>query len=261
MISKLKATGLLWPAVFAIPAFFVLIGLGNWQWQRMHWKEGLLRDLKAASSAAPVPLRDVGQLLSSTASLADIEVQRFRRVSVQGTFEHAYEMHVWAPAKTPAWSVVTPLRLAPGETGPGDATKRASHILVIRGTVPDAVKDARRRRAGQVEGIQTITGRIRLDQPNAWANAPDIAKNQWFTRDLARMRAHLAKKLDAKATMAPIFLEAEQQAGGAQAPKPDLKALSLANRHLEYALTWWGLAATLLGVFAVFASGRINKAG
>ena len=67
MISKLKATGLLWPTFFAIPALLVLIGLGNWQWQRMHWKAGLLRDLEAARSAAPVPLRDVVPLLSTTA--------------------------------------------------------------------------------------------------------------------------------------------------------------------------------------------------
>ena len=42
--------------------------------------------------------------------------------------------------------------------------------------------------------------------------------------------------------------------GGAAIPK-------LSNRHLEYAVTWYGLAATLIGVFFAFASGRLRRIG
>jgi surfeit locus 1 family protein len=34
----------------------------------------------------------------------------------------------------------------------------------------------------------------------------------------------------------------------------------LPNRHLEYALTWYGLALTLAGVFAAFARTRLRSA-
>jgi surfeit locus 1 family protein len=31
------------------------------------------------------------------------------------------------------------------------------------------------------------------------------------------------------------------------------------NRHLEYALTWYGLALTLIGVYAAFAMSRLRN--
>ena len=34
---------------------------------------------------------------------------------------------------------------------------------------------------------------------------------------------------------------------------------SLSNRHLEYALTWWGLALTLVGVYAAFVVSRLQQ--
>jgi surfeit locus 1 family protein len=36
--------------------------------------------------------------------------------------------------------------------------------------------------------------------------------------------------------------------------------LELPNRHLEYALTWYGLAATLVGVYLAFAISRLRAA-
>jgi surfeit locus 1 family protein len=35
--------------------------------------------------------------------------------------------------------------------------------------------------------------------------------------------------------------------------------LELPNRHLEYALTWYGLAATLAGVYLAFAVSRLRS--
>ena len=256
MIGRLRETGLLWPAVFAVPTFCLLIALGNWQWSRMHWKQGLLNNLARAEKADPIPLRAVPW---ASVTSPDTEAMRFRRVTVVGTFEHQHEMHVWSPAaEGPAWSVVTPLRLQP-DTRSG-ARARASHVLVIRGIVPAATKPAAKRKSGQVAGRQIITGRIRLDQPNTWAYAPNIPKNEWFTRDLAAMTQRLRTPSEGDVEIAPFFIEAEQQLGGPAAPKPQLQALTLSNRHLEYALTWWALAATLAGVFAAFAWGRLKGA-
>lgn len=258
MIGRLREAGLLWSALVAIVVFAALVALGNWQWSRMHWKQGLLEDLKQAATAEPIAMNVVPR--ATQPPDAKLEALRFRRIVVTGTFEHANELHVWAPAaQGPAWSVVTPLRLKT------DAAKRtgfdrqqASHIFVIRGDVPEAIKDAAKRVSGQLADEVSITGRIRLDHPNSYANEPNITKNQWFTRDLKTMRAHFQKTLKRKVNFAPFFLEAEQQTGGPLAPKPNLRALSLSNRHLEYALTWWALALTLVGVFAVFALGRLR---
>lgn len=252
MIRRLRDAGLLWPSLFVVVALPTLIALGSWQWSRMHWKQGLLADLERSAGAAPVPLSAL-KGVDMGASPAAWEVLRFRRITVTGTFEHDNEMHVWAPQPSgPAWSVVTPLRLAEGAT--------ATRILAIRGVVPSTAKRPSARPSGQVGGAQTVTGRIRIDRPNRWANPPDLQKNEWFTRDLAAMSAHLHARSQGNVDVAPFFLEVERQLGGAGAPQPDLEALVLSNRHFEYALTWWGLAATLAGVFAAFVWGRRSAA-
>lgn len=249
MIRRLHEAGLLWPSLFVAAALPTLIALGTWQWSRMHWKQGLLADLERSAAATPVALSSLAGV-DLTSSAQAWKGLRFRRVTVTGTFEHTGEMHVWSPQPSgPAWSVVTPLKLAVGAPA-------AFRILVVRGVVPSAAKPPSTRLSGQVHGPQTVTGRIRIDRPNAWANPPNIAKNEWFTRDLAAMIAHLRTRAQGPVNVAPFFLEVERQMGGAAAPKPDLQALVLANRHFEYALTWWGLAVTLVAVFAVFVWGR-----
>ena len=60
---------------------------------------------------------------------------------------------------------------------------------------------------------------------------------------------------------APFFVEQEAATGAPVPgvwPRPGVTDLKLANRHLEYALTWWGLAATLIGVYLAFAWTRFK---
>ena len=260
MINSLRAAGLLWPSLFVIVALPVLIALGNWQWNRMHWKQGLLQRLEAAAAAKPIRMRVVPSNAMIT-SAKELKALRFRRIAVSGVFEHQHQMHVWAPGPDgAAWSVVTPLRLRLDAAAESRLSRtQATHLLVIRGVVPADKKDPAQRSFGEVTGPTGLTGRIRLDRPNAWANEPNIEKNEWFTRDWKAMTTHIQASKEEPMRMAPFFLEAEHPSHRT-APKPDLKALTLTNRHLEYAMTWWGLAATLAGVFAVYAWGRIKPA-
>jgi surfeit locus 1 family protein len=57
----------------------------------------------------------------------------------------------------------------------------------------------------------------------------------------------------------PFFVDADAEpANPGGFPKGGVTRLTLPNRHLEYALTWYGLALTLVGVYAVFAAGRLR---
>jgi surfeit locus 1 family protein len=220
-------------------ALSILIGLGVWQLQRLKWKEGVLAHVAALQSAKAV---DIGPVLDRAAHGADVD---FTRVT----------------ASCPGLSTAPFLELySVRETGAGMrlisacevASARYRTVLVDRGFIPDTTTDRPKVDAAGRAPL-TVVGVLRKpDRANFIA--PKNSPGHWFTRDTAAM----AKALNAPAP-APVFLFAET------ATNPELPALvpaplpgEIPNRHLEYALTWFGLAAALLGVYAavLFRKGR-----
>ena len=54
MIGRLRL--LLWPGVMTAAMLAVLLGLGTWQVERLHWKQALLAQIARAEAAPAVPL-------------------------------------------------------------------------------------------------------------------------------------------------------------------------------------------------------------
>lgn len=261
MVQRFVAAGLVWPTVLALVGTLILLSLGNWQWQRMAWKDDLQKRLEMAQSEAPVPL---GELMAGSGP----EEIQFRRVRLSGTFRHDLELHYWQPgADGPGWSILTPLVLdEPIRTEIRRGKRReVTAVLVDRGRVPDARKAASSRRAGNPDGAVAVVGRVRTgNAPALFVSPPDFDKNQWYARDLRVMRKHLGNDRgagDIARGLPRVYVEAVAPTGGAEGPQPALDTLKLTNRHLSYALTWWGLAATLIGVYVVFAVARWRSAG
>lgn len=258
MITRLREAGLFLPGLATLAAFGLLIWLGNWQMERKAWKEDLLSGIETGAKADPVGLADV-------VAASDLTTQRFRRVTVTGRFLHDHEFHVWHPGnRGPAWEVITPMILDEPVAIAGGATAIRA-VLVIRGSVLEGRKDAMSRQGGQTAGPLSVTGRVRLGGTGTFSSAPDPKKNQWYEKDAEVFAAHLDGGLRdgaqaiAADEIAPVFLEAEARSAGEGAPEPQLAALELTNRHLEYALTWYGLAATLIAVFLAFAISRLRR--
>jgi surfeit locus 1 family protein len=101
----------------------------------------------------------------------------------------------------------------------------------------------------------------------AWFVAEnDPARNVWFWPDLAAMTASAFPGGPQKAAEGPqkpvslafaIDADAKPEPPGGL-PRGGVTRLDLPNRHLEYALTWYGLAATLVGVYLAFAVSRLR---
>ncbi len=53
--------------------------------------------------------------------------------------------------------------------------------------------------------------------------------------------------------MAPFYVEQETPVPPGGLPQPGKLVVSLPDNHLQYAVTWFGLAAVLAGVFIAFA--------
>jgi surfeit locus 1 family protein len=240
MLRAIRDKRLLWPALAAIAGLALLISLGTWQLQRLAWKQGLVGAIQERVHAKPVTMAAI----EDRASLGgDVE---YARVAVEGQYLNDHEIHLYALDSThgPGFYVITPLRLADG-----------SILLVNRGYVPNDLKDPAKRATGQLTGDVKVVGLMRHPEPQGtFEPNNDPKRNIWYWRDIdamadatggepARVHRYI---LDAEADPAPP--------GGW--PKGGTTRLELPNRHLEYALTWYGLAAALVAVFAVFAVGR-----
>ena len=232
--------GLLVPILFTLTALAMLIGLGTWQLERKTWKEALIARVNARLAAAPAELPRPEEWAHLTASDAE-----YRRVTFRADFRHDQEALVQA-AKSAfrddvsgvGYWVFTPAQVS------------AKQVLVNRGFVPEYRRDPASRPEGQVQGTE-ITGVLRWPEPRGWFTpADEPARNLFHARDPAAIAR--AKNLDA----APFYIEQEAPVPPGGLPHPSGLRVRLANDHLQYAITWYSLAAVLIGVFLVWVRGR-----
>jgi surfeit locus 1 family protein len=250
-VTARRATeGLLIPTAFAIAMVAVLVGLGTWQRERLAWKEGLIAALEERVAAAPVALPPPAAWAGLSAA------DEYRRVAAEVTFLHDKEAFVYTAGSSlrrdvsgPGYWVFTPARLAQG------GTEQGGIVMVNRGFVPEARRDAATRPQGQVEGRVEITGALRWPDPvGMFIPAANPSSNQWFSRDPVGIAA--AKGLS---DAAPFYIEQEAPEPPGGWPKPGRLYPSLPNNHFGYMLTWYGLAAALVGVCGIFIAGRLRS--
>jgi surfeit locus 1 family protein len=218
-----------------LPAFAALIALGVWQIERLHWKESLIAEVNANMAAPPITL---------ARALAMGAGAQYRRVTLDGHFDNAKEAYAFATADqgAPVYHVLTPFVLADGRA-----------LIVDRGAIPPRLLDPKTRAAGEREGQTQIIGVWRTpDMPGLFTPAPDLARHIWYARDVSAIA-----KADGVTLAAPIIIEADATPNPGFWPKGGQTVVNFPNNHLQYALTWFGLAAALLGVLVAYVlSGR-----
>jgi surfeit locus 1 family protein len=221
----------LWPTIISAAIVLTCLGLGVWQLERLHWKEGLIAARTAAVSAPPITPPD-----SAEAALG----MEFRHIADEGEFLHDKEIFLGASAEsgTIGYDVLTPLREPGGRV-----------IFVNRGYIPAELKDRTKRAAGEIAGRVRVTGLLRLPpsgRPNWFLpdNRPDL--NYWFWVDLPEMA-----KADGLAEIAPFYIDADATPNPGGWPKGGVTRLALPNDHLQYAITWFGLAIAMAVVYVI----------
>ena len=117
-------------------------------------------------------------------------------------------------------------------------------VIINRGFVPEERKEAESRLAGQIEGRVDMTGLLRQPQGrNAFTPADDIAGNIWFTRDPAAIVAELGLQAD---LVAPYYIDAVYDPEAVDGlPQGGETTVTFSNNHLQYVVTWFGLAGAL----------------
>jgi surfeit locus 1 family protein len=230
---------LLLPGILTLIGVAVTMALGTWQAERKAWKEELIARLSARFAAAPAPLPAPTEWPRLAAAQAE-----FQRVAFTATFLHDKEALVYTTGSRlhegpggPGYWVFTPARLADGAI-----------VLVNRGFVPEGRQDPNSRRDGQVAGPAEITGVLRWPETRSvFTPNDDPVRNLWFARDPAA----IAKAKGVAAS--PFYVEQEAPMPPGGLPRAGRLRPNLPNNHLGYALTWFGLAAGLVAVFAIWA--------
>lgn len=235
---------LLAPGLAALVCFAILIGLGVWQLERKGEKEALIARILERAKAEP-------PAAAPPFDAFEPKADEFRRVRAAGTLLNDKEtlVHGLAPGDVPGralqgYYVVTPLRRADG-----------SVILINRGFVPTELKNPADRQAGQIQAETAVTGILRASEPRTlFVPAPDPARGEWFNRDIAGIAA--ARGLS---DVAPYMIEADATPNPGGWPRGGQLRVDLPNNHLQYAFTWFGIAACLAGVFGAFAWRRLHE--
>ena len=264
MRQRPRGRGLVALTIATLAALAVLVSLGNWQWQRKAWKEELIATMDARASAEPLPPERWASLTCRSANEVGLaESCEFTTVRLVGRFDHTAERHLFTNApqgsshEGPGYWVFTPFDLAGTN----------ARIYVNRGFVPETNKDPQTRLEGQLSGEVEIIGQIRsAEQRGTFTADSNPEANVWFLRDPRELLGASAAKpgeLEHWRGPGPSGLEfyldqiSPTPPGGLPTPRPS--RIVLPNRHLEYALTWWGLAVTLMGVYAAFVIGRLRS--
>ncbi|WP_174301289.1 SURF1 family protein [Caulobacter sp. S45] len=224
----------LFPLIAVTVCVAILLGLGTWQVQRLAWKTALLAKIAALQSAPPEPLDVVLNRLGKPGQPAQGEVDFVRVQATCPTLQQTPTLHLYA-----LLDGVLGDRLITACPLPGG---RYSTLLVDRGFVDrehlDEVSPG-----PALDG--PIVGVLRRPEPATWLSLPNTAaRNDWHTRDIPAMAA----ALNAPAP-APVVLMLERPAAPPPGPRPAAIPTDIPNNHLGYALTWFGLAAGLAGVY------------
>lgn len=205
------------PFLFGLIGAAILLALGGWQLERLGGKNRIIAEISARIDRPAVtlpkhPLEERDEYLA---------------VRATGRFDGG-EIHVLTSRADlgPGYRLIAAL----------DTGKR--RVLVDRGFIPQDRKDQPR---------PPFSARLRgnLLWPDevdpTFTPAPDIAKNIWFARDVPAMAKHLGTE--------PVLIVLSRI-------EPDdhttllwpVTVAGIRNPHLNYAITWFLLAVSWLGM-------------
>ncbi len=243
-MHKRKTKSVVIVVVFMVVGCTVLSALGAWQVKRLYWKHALIERVNQRVDLEPLPLDEV---------LADgiTEELEYRPVGLSGSYDHSQEVYFFAtgPNGQSGWNVHTPLLRSDGTV-----------VIVNRGFVPDQLRDPDSRARGLVSGNQRIIGLLRIPataKPNRFVPDNDLPGRSLFWRSFPDMVELMGGSQ--KGAFLPVFVDVSDTPLPGGWPKGGSTIISFPNNHLQYAITWFGLAISLLVVGGYFLYSRTKQ--
>ena len=223
--------------IFTVISLAILIALGTWQYQRLQWKTALLADVEQAVSAPPLTsLGEVQRALSNNRP-ADFRRVEFTAEIIEGQLPFL----VYSRNKRElSWRT-----FYAAEDGPVRA-------FVATGLVPDNERDTLKpslytkpqRYAGYVRAVREQERGAAQSTPSA---------NRWFSFNPMPQTDNWAYGQDGMFSAQPIDAQfyVDAVVGETSAENLPIKRPEIRNNHLDYMLTWYGLAVALFVIYLI----------
>jgi len=198
----------------------VLLWLGFWQMQRLDWKLSVIADIDARIDATPIPLPD----------RLDPVTDSYLPVEIRGVIAPDYLRVLVSQKEIGAgYRIISPIDMG------------GRRVLLDRGFTPVDQQDV----PAHV-GSVTVRGNLQWpDETDGFTPEPDAAKNIWFARDVEAMAVALGTE--------PVLVVAKQTSfdDAPVTPLP-VDTAAIPNDHLQYAITWFSLAAIWIAMSIAF---------
>ena len=240
--------------VFTLLMVALFVGLGVWQLQRRVEKHAMIAHLTERLAAAPGSLPSPSQWSALTPAKDE-----FRRVSFAATYQGRPDAMVYSSGSAvrddisgPGTWAFMPAALPSGET-----------VVINAGFVQNTMQDR-----GQQDRAVTplitnmpvmLSGYIRFPEAAGTLTPPEnLAKRLWFTRDILAMARALGWGEGGR-PVAPFYIDLEQPVPASGVPKPGPLEVHLKDDHMQYAITWFGLAGAVVIAFGVWLFGQKRR--
>lgn len=225
------------PTLAALVVIALAVSAGIWQTKRASYKRGLQDQYEAQSQARPVPLPG-GQI--------DNGVYKYRRVSVSGQFDPAYEILLdnVIYKGVPGYEIITPLKLE----------YENSYVLIKRGWAP------RNPDRSILPEVKTPLGVVKIEgvavPPSGRyleLSAQTVEGKVWQNLDFKRMQQMLPARVQ---TLMVTQLNDNGDGLVRHWERPDTGI----EKHIGYAFQWFALALVVVVIYGVQYAKRKKSA-
>lgn len=247
MIAVPKQRGVAGLAIITAIMVATLASLGVWQLQRREQKHTLIATLTERLAASPIALPAESQWPS-----LDPARDEFRRVRLTATIANKPDAMVYGAGSAIRSDVSGPgiwafmaAQLPSGASVP-------VNLGFVANTMQDRAQQDRAVRPLITNAPVEMTGYLRFpEMPGRLTPEPDAAKRLWFARDVPAMARALQW-----GPVAPFYVDLESPMPVSGMPKPGPLDVHLKDDHLQYAITWFGLALVVMGGFVAWLMQR-----
>lgn len=203
---------------FVISGAIVLASLGGWQVKRLTWKNEIIQKIEIQQKQDTVPLVELRN-----------DDLSYHKVSLSGRYDYDRERFLILQKKGEVMGVhhVVPFVLNNGKM-----------VVVDRGWLPETQKDSLKSvQEKNIEGILIPPPRSNIFTPKNNPNSKDI---YWIALEDILSKEDIEKAYPYLLLKTSVFKN--------DMPQPYADVPSIRNKHLSYALFWFTLSLSLIGI-------------